>query len=54
MKKYPNKLAVTKFNSQHQKLQKEEDQKRERGPFTNLYVEKLPVAFTEADVYNLF
>jgi len=54
MKKYPNRLSVTKFNAQHQKISKEEREKKEQGPFTNLYVEKLPVAFNKEDVYNLF
>ena len=53
MKKYPNRLAVSKFNAQHQKITKEARAK-ENGPFTNLYVEKLPVAFNESDVFNLF
>jgi len=35
-------------------MSKEEREKKEQGPFTNLYVEKLPVAFNKEDVYNLF
>ena len=30
------------------------DKTKERGPFTNLWVEKLPYAFQEKDVYELF
>jgi len=46
---------VTPFDSQHQKVTKADRAKsKERGPFTNLYVEKLPYAFNEKDVFELF
>ena len=54
MRKYPNRLNLTKFNDQHTKITKEEREKKESGPFTNLYVEKLPVAFNKENVYDLF
>jgi RNA recognition motif-containing protein len=54
MKKYPNRLNLTKFTEGYQKVTKEEREKKELGPFTNLYVEKLPVAFNQNNVYDLF
>lgn len=55
MKKFPNRLNVTLYDGQHQKMTKEQrDKTKERGPFTNLWVEKLPYAFQEKDVYELF
>lgn len=56
MKRYPNRLQVQMFDSQHQKVTKADREKsREaRKGFTNLYVEKLPYAFQEKDVYELF
>ena len=54
MKKYPKRLTVDKFDAQHQKINKDEREKKEQGPFTNLYVEKIPVAFTQANIFDLF
>ena len=55
MKKLPNRLIVTSYDAQHQKMSKDEREKtKERGPFTNLWVEKLPYAFQDKDVYELF
>ena len=55
MRKFPNRLNVTLYDGQHQKMTKEQREKtKERGPFTNLWVEKLPYAFQEKDVYELF
>jgi hypothetical protein len=46
MRKFPNRLNVTLYDGQHQKMTKEQREKtKERGPFTNLWVEKLPYAF---------
>ena len=55
MRKFPNRLMVTLYDGQHQKMTKAEREKtKERGPFTNLWVEKLPYAFQDKDVYELF
>lgn len=54
MRKYPNRLTLTSFADGHQKISKEERVRKEQGPFTNLYVEKLPVAFNKENVYDLF
>ena len=55
MKKYPNRLQVTKYEKEHVKMTKtERDRSRQSTEFTNLYVEKLPYAFMESDVFNLF
>ena len=55
MKKYPNRLQVTKYEKEHVKMTKtERERSRQSTEFTNLYVEKLPYAFKESDVFNLF
>jgi RNA recognition motif-containing protein len=55
MKRYPNRLSVTKYEAEHQKMTKaERDNSKAKTEFTNLYVEKLPYAFQETDVFNLF
>lgn len=57
MKKYPNRLMVTMFDSEYQKMSKSERERTRERPkpaFTNLYVEKLPYAYTERDVVALF
>lgn len=55
MRKFPNRLIVSYYDGQHQKVPREEREKtREKGPFTNLWVEKLPYAFQDKDVYELF
>lgn len=55
MQKYPNRLAVSKFEIEHKKVsQAERERSKQRNPFTNLYVEKLPIVFQESDVFNLF
>lgn len=47
MKMYPNRLCVQMFDGQHQKMTKAERERTrdKKGPFTNLFVEKLPYAF---------
>jgi|TARA_B110000285_G_scaffold233522_1_gene307563 RNA recognition motif-containing protein len=47
MKKFPNRLMVTVFDAQYQKMTKAEREKSKDGKksFTNLWVEKLPYAF---------
>lgn len=51
MKSYPNRLTVTRYDTEHQKLTKSQrDLSRsraspERQRFTNLYVDKLPYNF---------
>jgi len=55
MKKYPNRLNVSKYEKEHVKMTKTEREKsQQRSEFTNLYVEKLPWAFKESDILNLF
>jgi RNA recognition motif-containing protein len=57
MKKFPNRLMVTAYDDQHHKMTKAEREKSKdakKGPFTNLWVEKLPYAFQEKDVFELF
>jgi RNA recognition motif-containing protein len=55
MTHYPNRLNVTMFEPAHVKMTKQEREKtKERQVFTNLYVEKLPYAFTQQDVFDLF
>lgn len=56
MKKFPNRLNVTLYDSQYQKMTKAEREKSKDGKksFTNLWVEKLPYAFQEKDVFELF
>lgn len=56
MKKFPNRLMVTLFDAQYQKMTKAEraKSKDENKSFTNLWVEKLPYAFKEKDVFDLF
>ncbi len=46
MRKFPNRLMVNVYDGTHTKITKAEREKtKERGPFTNLWVEKLPYAF---------
>ena len=57
MKKFPNRLSVAIFDSEHQKMSKSERERTRERPklaFTNLYVEKLPYTYTEKDVLALF
>ena len=56
MKKFPNRLNVTLYDAQYQKMTKAEREKSKDGKkaFTNLWVEKLPYAFQEKDVFELF
>jgi RNA recognition motif-containing protein len=60
MNRYPNRLSVTVYNSNHVKLTKAE---RERSrsltcekpqSYTNLFIEKLPYTFNKQDVFDLF
>lgn len=47
MSKYLNRLQVAKYEEEHQKMTKaERERTKERQTHTNLYVEKLPYAFT--------
>ena len=55
MTKYLNRLQVAKYEEEHQKMTKaERERTKERQTHTNLYVEKLPYAFTSQNVYELF
>jgi len=55
MTKYPNKLVAASYDASHVKLTRDErDRTKERVAYTNLYVEKLPYAFTRQDVLDLF
>jgi hypothetical protein len=46
MRKFPNRLMVNVYDGAHLKITKaERERTKERGPFTNLWVEKLPYAF---------
>jgi len=57
MAKFPNKLSVAVYDQSHVKLTKEQQRERTKErqqQFTNLYVEKLPYAYTQKDVFELF
>jgi len=55
MKQYPsNRLVVTPFDKEHKKLTKEERDNSKKRNHTNLFVDKLPYAFAEQDVINMF
>jgi RNA recognition motif-containing protein len=55
MNKYPNRLHVQPYDTEHHKMtQAEREKSRGRGAHTNLFVENLPPVFTESHVLNLF
>jgi len=52
MQKFPNRLHVTQFDQEHKRVsQTERERSKQRNPFTNLFIEKLPYAYQESDVH---